>query len=118
MKLLTRLLCNFLIVSMVWLPFAAQAGLVGTGQVIAGAANQANADKVQEFVARTDVQTQLAALGVDPATAQERVAAMTQEEINRIAGNIDSLPAGATDSWVWWTLGIIVVGGILWYMYK
>jgi hypothetical protein len=43
---------------------------------------------------------------------------MTQEEINRIAGKLDTLPAGATDSGWWWAAGIIIVGLIIWYAYK
>jgi len=44
---------------------------------------------------------------------------MTQEEINRIAGNIDSMPAGAgTSNGWWWAAGVIVIGLIIWYAYK
>ncbi len=118
MKLLSRLLCNLLIVSMILLPFAAQAGLISTDQAIASAANQANVDKVQEFLARADVAKQFEALGLNAGTARDRVNAMTPDEINRIAGKIDTLPAGATDSGWWWALGIIVVALIVWYAYK
>jgi len=118
MKSLTKLLCNLLIVSMVLLPFSAQAGLISTDRAIASAANQANADKVQEFLSRADVAKQFEALGLNATTAQERVGSMTQDEINRIAGKIDTLPAGAdSDAW-WWALGIVVVALIIWYAYK
>ena len=43
---------------------------------------------------------------------------MTQEEINRIAGKIDSLPAGASSNGWWWAAGVIVIGIIIWYVYK
>jgi len=43
---------------------------------------------------------------------------MTQDEINRIAGKIDTLPAGADSSAGWWIAGIIVVAVIIWYFWK
>lgn len=118
MKLLYRLISQLLIVSMILLPFSAQAGMIGTDQAIASAQDLANRDKVRDFASRSDVMKQFEVLGLSATTAQERVNAMTQEEVNRIAGKIDSLPAGATESWVWWTLGVIVVGLIVWYAYK
>ena len=103
---------------MVMLPFSTQAGMIGTDQVAASATAQANRDKVRDFVSRTDVQKQFEALGLTTANATERVNAMTQDEINRIAGKIDTLPAGADSSDGWWIAGIIVVAVIIWYFWK
>ena len=103
---------------MILLPFSTQAGMIGTDQAIASVQDQSNRDKVREFVSRTDVVKQFEALGLTASTAQERVNAMTQDEINRIAGKIDSMPAGAAESGVWWAVGLIVVGLIVWYIYK
>ena len=118
MKSLYMLVSQLLIASMVLVPFATQAGMIGTDQVVASAATQANRDKVIQFVSRGDVAKQLEALGVKPGDAQARVAAMTQEEINTVAGKIDTLPAGADDSAWWWAAGIVVVALIIWYAYK
>ena len=118
MKFLSKLISQLLIVSMVLLPFSTQAGMIGTDQVIASATDQANRDKVQEFVSRTDVIKQFEALGLTASTAQDRVNAMTQDEINRIAGKIDTLPAGADSSTGWWVAGVIIVGLIIWYFWK
>ena len=73
---------------------------------------------MSEFLTRTDVVRQFETLGLSASTAQDRVNAMTQEEINRIAGKIDTLPAGATSSGVWWAVGLLVIGLIVWYVYK
>ena len=73
---------------------------------------------MQEFVSRTDVIKQFEALGLTASTAQDRVNAMTQDEINRIAGKIDTLPAGASSSTGWWIAGVIIVGVIIWYFWK
>jgi hypothetical protein len=118
MKFLSKLISQLLILSMVVLPFSAQAGMIGTDQVVANATAEANRDKVRDFVSRTDVQKQFEALGLTTANAAERVNAMTQDEINRIAGKIDSLPAGASSSSGWWIAGVIVVAVIIWYFWK
>jgi hypothetical protein len=103
---------------MVVLPFSTQAGMIGTDQVVANATAEANRDKVRDFVSRTDVQKQFETLGLTTANAAERVNAMTQDEINRIAGKIDTLPAGADSSAGWWIAGIIIVAVIIWYFWK
>ena len=119
MKFFSRLVCRLLIASIALLPFSTQAGMIGTDQVVASATAQANRDKVRDFVARADVAKQMQALGISAANAQERVNAMTQEEINKVAGKIDSMPAGADNSsgW-WWAAGVIVVALIIWYFWK
>jgi hypothetical protein len=119
MKFLSKLISQLLIVSMILLPFSAHAGMIGTEQAVASAQDLSNVDKVRDFVSRTDVQKQFETLGLSTANAQDRVNAMTQEEINRIAGKIDSMPAGASSNngW-WWAAGVIVIGLVIWYIYK
>jgi hypothetical protein len=117
MKLLYKLISQMLIVSMMLLPFSAQAGVIGTDQAIANAQDLANRAKVNDFMSRGDVIKKFEALGLNAATAQERVNAMTQQEINRIAGKIDSLPAGAAESTTWWVIGVLVVGLIVWMVW-
>ena len=117
MRLFYRLISQLLIVSMVFLPFSAPAGLIGTDQAIASAQDLANRDKVRDFVTRTDVVKQFEALGLNATTAQERVNAMTQQEINRVAGQIDSLPAGATSNGVWWAVAVIVIALVIWWVW-
>lgn len=118
MKLFQKIISQLLIACMILLPFSAQAGMIGTDRAIAGVQDQSNRDKVREFVSRSDVVKQFEALGLTASTAQERVNAMTQDEINRIAGKIDTMPAGASSSGVWWAVGIIVIGLVVWYIYK
>lgn len=117
MKLFYKLISQMLIVSMVLLPFSAQAGVIGTDQAIASAQDLANRAKVNDFMSRGDVVKKFEALGLSAATAQERVNAMTQQEINQIAGKIDSLPAGAAVSTTWWVIGVLVVGLIVWMVW-
>jgi hypothetical protein len=72
---------------------SAQAAMITTDQVIGGAM-QDQRGKVLAFVQRADVRSQMVALGVDPAEAEARVASLSDQEIARIAGKIDGLPAG------------------------
>ena len=118
MKFFSKLISQILIASMVILPFTANAGMIATDQVVASAAAQANRDKVMDFVARADVKKQMETLGLTPTNAADRVNAMTDEEVQRVAGKIDSLPAGAMSSGGWWAVGIVVIGLIVWYVYK
>ena len=111
-----KLVTQILIVCMVWTPFSLQAGMIGTDQVVASAQDQANRDKVLTFVARADVAKQFEALGLSASNAKERVAAMTPDEVNRVAGQIDSMPAGADGSG-WWIAAVIVIGLIVYFMW-
>lgn len=116
MKGFYRLVARILIVCMAWTPFSLQAAMIGTDQVVASTADQATRDRVLNFVQRGDVVKQLETLGLSPATAKDRVNAMTQEELSRVAGQIDSFPAGASDQAAWIVV-ILVVGFLIWYFY-
>jgi hypothetical protein len=116
MRRLYRLVAQILIVTMVWVPFSVQSAMIGTDQVVASAQDQLNRDKVLNFMSRGDVVKQFETLGLSASTAKERVNAMTQDEVNRVAGKIDSLPAGA-DSTGWWIAAVVIVGLIIWLVW-
>ena len=117
MKFLSRLISQLLILSMVLLPFSTQAGMISTDQVVTSAAAQADRAKVADFVARADVQKQMEVLGLTPANANDRVNALTDEEVQRIAGKIDSAPAGASSSGTAWVVAALIVIAVLVYIY-
>lgn len=111
---LFKLISKLLIVAMLAVPFqAAQAGLVGTDQVVTSQQTQGSKDRVIEFLSRGDMKSQLQAMGISPEVAKDRVNALTDEEIQRIANNIDSLPAGATSGWAW----VLVIAIVVWIFY-
>ena len=115
MKQFYKLVTQVLIVCMVWTPFSIQAGMIGTDQVVAGAQDQANRDKVLNFVTRSDVVKQLQTLGLSASSAKERVSAMTQDEVNQLAGKIDSLPAGASNGG--WIAAVIIIGLLIYFVW-
>ena len=110
-----RLLCRLLMVLMVWSPLQmAQAGMIGTDQV-ASAASQADRNTVLQYLDRAEVSRQLQSMGVDAATVKDRVAAMTDQEVQQIAGKIQSMPAGADDVGV--ILLLLVIAAVVWWVW-
>ena len=76
------------------LPPPVQAGLVTTEQVQSATPLESEREQVAAFMARADVRAQLSEMGVNPDEAAKRVAAMSDEEVARIAGRIGETPAG------------------------
>jgi hypothetical protein len=114
MRRFYKLVSQLLIVCMVWTPFSIQASLIGTDQVVTATQDQSNRDKVINFVQRGDVAKQLESFGVSPANAADRVNAMTPEEVNKLADQIDTMPAGADG---WWIAAVVIIGAIIWYFW-
>lgn len=113
MKLVSRLL----IVCMLAVPFSSHAGMISTDQI--SAAQQAGArDQVNSYLARGDVQSQLQTMGISPQAAKDRVAAMTDEEVSRLAGQIHSQPAGAASAWAVAVLIGLIVWGVYYFYYR
>lgn len=107
-----KMLCRLLIALTAWMPFHfAYAGVIGTDQVV-GSVAQADRAAVISVINRTDVSKQLQALGLDPATAKDRVAAMTDSEVQSLNGQLNALPAGADGTGV---VVLILIGVLIWY---
>lgn len=73
----------------------ASAGVIGSRVVMEQAERADTVARVQSVLDRDGVQAQLVALGVDPAMAVERVAALTDAELRQLDGRLANLPAGA-----------------------
>jgi len=106
--------CRLLITLAIWAPYqSAQAGMIGTEQLTQAAPPERGT--MLNFVSRSDVASQLQAFGLDPATAKERVAAMTDDEVRHLAGRINTAPAGADVAGL---LLLIVVIAVIWWAWK
>jgi hypothetical protein len=113
-----RILCRFLIASLFAMSFqSAMAGMIGTEQAVAAASTQAQRTALINTLSRSDVANQLQSQGVDPEAAKARVASMTDQEVATLAGQIDSLPAGALSSGAGWAIAIVIVV-VVWYYWK
>ena len=72
----------------------AQAAMVSTDQVFERQSVADQRGRIIDLLRRADVRQQVAALGVDWDEATQRIAALSDDEIARIAGRLDELPAG------------------------
>ena len=113
-----KMLCRILVASLFAMSFqSAMAGMIGTDQAMAGATAQANRAALVTTISRSDVASQLQLQGVDPNAAKARVASMTDQEVASLAGQIESLPAGASSSAWGWAAAVIIVL-VVWYYWK
>ncbi len=62
-------------------------------------------DQINGVLAQQNVQNMLVKMGVDPVHASQRVAALTNEELQSLQDNLDQMPVGAT--------GVVEVVGIV-----
>lgn len=75
-------------------PAVVQAEIIGTLAGIESAQRQAHLAKINDVLAREQVREQMQALGVEQAQVEARLAALTDSELNQLAQDIDSAPAG------------------------
>ena len=76
------------------IPPLARAELVGTQQLVQAQERQTRLDRINVLLARDVVRDRFIELGVAPAQAQERIAALTDEELVMLEQRLESLPAG------------------------
>lgn len=98
MRRMARSVCGVLIMSVMMLSIQAPAvaGMVGTGEVIAQQQQTLDRGQLLGALAQEDVRAQLVALGVDPEQAAARVAALSDEEVQLLAAQMDEMPAGGS----------------------
>ena len=111
---IVRLVSRLLIVCLIGLPFQVHAGMIGTDQVVSAAQAQAARATVLSQLSRSEVAGQLQSLGLTPQAATDRVAALTDAEVAKLAGQIESLPAGADGG----VLLLILIGVLIWWLVK
>jgi len=110
-----RLISRMLIVCLVGLPFQVSAGMIGTDSAVSAAQARVARATVLSQISRADVAGQLQSLGLTPQAAADRVAALSDAEVAKLAGQIDSLPAGASGGGL---LLLILIGVLIWWAVK
>jgi len=68
--------------------------MVATDQAAPSVQSQSERERINTFLDREDVRKEMQAQGIDANATRARVAALTDEEVHKIAGNMDKLPAG------------------------
>lgn len=82
------------LVSLALFNLPAHAELVSTHEILASQQDAPARERIKTLMDRADVATQLESLGIAPQQARARVDAMTDAEIQTIAGKLGTLPAG------------------------
>lgn len=75
-------------------PLVARAELVGTLQAVESSSRSQDLATVSSALARQEVREQMAALGVDAADIDARVARLTDSELRTLADRMGEMPAG------------------------
>lgn len=97
------------------LPFqSAHADMVSTDKVALSQEYQSGQDqsgreRIHTFLDREDVRKTLQAQGVDVNTAKERVDALTDQEVQKVAGKLDTMPAGGDIIGILFTIFIVLL---------
>jgi hypothetical protein len=81
----------------------ATAGIVGTERMVAQETRSHTLDRIDVILAGETVASQLVAWGVAPEMVRERMAAMSDVELQQLAANMETDPAG----------GVLVVIGVV-----
>jgi len=74
----------------------AQAGVIGTQQYLTAVDREATRQRIDAVLAREEVRSRLEQYGVAPATLDERIAALTDQELQLLATDLESMPAGGS----------------------
>jgi hypothetical protein len=93
------------------MPSNAYAGMIGTDTVLHEATGSVRAEqlgKVEAMLSREDVQRRLVSLGVDPADALHRAAALSDADLARLSAKADDLHAGG-DAGILALIGVVFV---------
>jgi hypothetical protein len=75
---------------------AAHAGVISTQQYLSAIDRDATLARIDTVLAREEVRSRLEQYGVDPVAANERIAALTDQELGQLAIDLENLPAGGS----------------------
>ena len=70
------------------------AGVIGTQTLLDAEQSTGSLERVDSFLARDRVRDQMIAFGADPEEVQQRVSALTQQELSLLNDQLETLPAG------------------------
>lgn len=109
MKLFRKTIFYFLILTLTSVQSApVYAALVDTDALLGSADRNLTVNQVIGLLERTAIQRELTAMGVDPDMARDRIAQLTDEELQQLA-SIDGLPAGGSAAGMVLTVFIVLV---------
>jgi len=91
-----KILAPVLVVSLTFSGYAsvASATVISTQQALSAQQRSAVETSVRSNLSRSDVRQAMVRMGVDPVQADARIAALSDEDLVRVQGQLDRLPAG------------------------
>lgn len=103
-KFWNKSVASVLVISMTMVQLPARAAVIDTEATVAAAtaATGSQRQQVMDFIARADVQQQLQSLGVSSQQAAERIAALSDDEIQQLHAKMPQTAAGGS------ILGVLV----------
>jgi uncharacterized membrane protein (Fun14 family) len=75
---------------------AAYGGVISTQQYLTAVDREATRARIDAVLAREEVRDQLERYGVDPAMTDARIAALTDQELEQLATDLENMPAGGS----------------------
>lgn len=91
------------------LPTQAFAAIVTTEEAVASSGVSGERERIASFLSRDDVRKSIEAQGVDPQAAIERVATLSDQEVQQLATRIDNAPAGGNILGILFTVFIVLL---------
>lgn len=73
---------------------AAYAGVIGTQEYLTAIDREATIERIDSVLAREEVRSRLEHYGVDATAIDERIAALTDQELSLLATDLETMPAG------------------------
>ena len=86
-------------------PMIAEAGIISTLTAVEAQSRSESLATINAALAREEVRSELASLGVEPAQVDARLAALTDSELRSMAERIQTMPAGGD--------GVLAVIGVV-----
>ena len=75
---------------------AAHAGVISTQEYLTAVDREATRARIDAVLAREEVRVKLEQYGVDPAETDARLAALTDQELDKLATDLENMPAGGS----------------------
>jgi hypothetical protein len=75
---------------------AAHAGVISTQEYLTAVDREATRARIDAVLAREEVRSKLEQYGVDPAETDARLAALTDQELDKLATDLENMPAGGS----------------------
>lgn len=88
---------------------AVQAEMITTDKTSAAQQIQSDRERIHRYLTREDVVKEMQAQGIDANSAKARVNALSDQEVEIIAGKLDTLPAGGDILSLLFTIFIVLL---------